>query len=58
VKLDQLGNAHEFHTIPGSNHAFFNDDRLLVFDPNAAEACRGRLTEFLWDELATDRRSA
>lgn len=36
-QLSQLGKPHEFHTYPGADHAFFNDDRPEVYHPQAAE---------------------
>jgi carboxymethylenebutenolidase len=38
-ELTALGKRHEFHTYPGAQHAFFNDDRPEVYDaPAAADA--------------------
>lgn len=38
AKLSELGKAHEFHTFPGTQHAFFNEDRPQVYDGTAARA--------------------
>ncbi len=36
-QLKAQGKAHDFHTYPGAQHAFFNSDRPEVFSPDAAE---------------------
>ncbi len=35
-QLDALGKEHEFVTYPGVHHAFFNDDRPEVYNPDAS----------------------
>lgn len=45
--LKALGKAHEFHTYPGTQHAFFNDDRPEVFDKVASEDAFKRAVAFL-----------
>ena len=35
-QLTLFGKRHEFHTYPGADRAFFNDDRPNVYDPAAA----------------------
>ena len=45
--LKAIGIAHEFHTYPGTQHAFFNDDRPEVFDKVAAEDAFKRAVAFL-----------
>ena len=46
-ELKSIGKAHEFHTYPGTQHAFFNDDRPEVFDKVAAEDAFKRAVAFL-----------
>ena len=36
ASLTGAGVAHEFHTYPGTDHAFFNDGRPEVYDADAA----------------------
>ena len=36
ASLNGAGVAHEFHTYPGTDHAFFNDGRPEVYDADAA----------------------
>jgi carboxymethylenebutenolidase len=45
-KLTQLGKAHEFHTYPGANHGFFNDERPDVFSSSAAADAWRRTLDF------------
>ena len=46
-QLTQHGKAHEFHTYPNADHAFFNDTRKEVYDPAAsADAWEKTLTFF------------
>ena len=46
-KLKELGKVHEFHTYPGVNHGFFNDERPEVYDEAAAkDAWKRTLTFF------------
>ncbi len=49
--LDALGKPYEFHTYPGTGHAFFNDDRPEVYDRAAAELSFARSVEFLRKHL-------
>jgi carboxymethylenebutenolidase len=44
--LDEAGKPHEFHTYPGTHHAFFNDSRPTVFNPEAAADAWQRLLAF------------
>ena len=44
--LDSLGRPYEFHTYPGTGHAFFNDDRPEVYVRDAAELSFARSVEF------------
>lgn len=52
-QLATLGKAHEFHTYPGTEHAFFNDDRPEVYDRAAAEDSWRRMIAFFRRELAS-----
>jgi carboxymethylenebutenolidase len=45
--LDGAGKAHEFHTYPGTHHAFFNDGRPEVYDPAASALAWERTLAFL-----------
>jgi len=49
--LTRLRKKHEFHTYPGTNHAFCNDDRPEVYDARAASDAWRRLTEFFRAEV-------
>ncbi|MFQ3586937.1 MAG: dienelactone hydrolase family protein [Fimbriimonadaceae bacterium] len=44
--LTRAGKAHEFHTYPGTQHAFFNDERPEVFDESAANDAWLRVLSF------------
>jgi len=50
-QLTALGKRHEFHTYPGADHAFFNDDRPTVYDPNAAADAWNKTIAFFRREL-------
>lgn len=50
-RLSAAGKEHEFHTYPGAQHAFFNDDRPEVFDKVAAEDAWRRTIAFLRENL-------
>jgi carboxymethylenebutenolidase len=45
--LKARGIPYEFHTYPGTQHAFFNDERREVHDPAAAEKSWERTLAFL-----------
>lgn len=45
-QLTSLGKPHEFITYPGAQHAFFNDDRPSVYNPEAAEDAWNRTIAF------------
>ncbi|HVT14213.1 MAG TPA: dienelactone hydrolase family protein [Fimbriimonadaceae bacterium] len=45
-ELTLLGKAHEFHTYPGTDHAFFNDTRPEVYNAEAAADAWKRLLAF------------
>lgn len=47
VELDILQIPHEFHTYPGTDHAFFNDTRPEVYNAEAAQDAWRRTLEFL-----------
>ena len=55
AQLDQqlaaLGKRHEFHTYPNAQHAFFNDARPEVFDPQAAKDAWDKTVAFFQREL-------
>ncbi len=46
-KLNALGKQAELHIFPGTDHAFFNDTRPEVHDPEAAADAWRRTLEFL-----------
>lgn len=46
-ELTLLEKPHEFHTYPGTDHAFFNDDRPEVYNADAAADAWRRTLEFL-----------
>jgi carboxymethylenebutenolidase len=48
-KLNKLNKAHSFVTYPGTQHAFFNNDRPEVYDACAAEDAWAKTIGFLKD---------
>jgi len=50
-KLNNLNKPHEFITYPGAQHAFFNDQRPEVYDPEAAADAWRRTLAFLKTHL-------
>lgn len=46
-KLNALGKAYEFITYPGTQHAFFNDQRPEVYDAKASSDAWARAITFL-----------
>ena len=50
-RLTELGKPHTFHTYPGANHAFFNEERPEVHDPAAAKDAWAKTLAFLRREL-------
>ena len=50
--LDDLGKDARLHVVPGVDHAFFNDTRPEVHDPEASQACFQETIDFLRTELA------
>jgi len=51
ARLRQLGKDAKFHFYPGTNHAFFNDERADVFDSAAADLAWQRTLEFLRESV-------
>lgn len=47
AELDAAGKSYEFHTYPGTHHAFFNDGRPEVYDAHAAEDAWTKTVGFL-----------
>ena len=50
-KLDDAGKDARLHVVEGADHAFFNDDRPEVHDPEASRACFAETVEFLRDTI-------
>ena len=50
-QLTTLGKRHEFHTYPNADHAFFNDTRPEVYDPDAAADAWTKTLAFFRREL-------
>lgn len=50
-ELTLLEKPHEFHTYPGTDHAFFNDDRPEVYNHEAAEDAWKRTLAFLREHV-------
>jgi carboxymethylenebutenolidase len=50
-KLTTLGKPHTFITYPGTNHAFFNDQRPTVHNPEASQDAWEKTIQFLKAEL-------
>ncbi|MDD9372137.1 MAG: dienelactone hydrolase family protein [Acidimicrobiales bacterium] len=50
-KLDDAGKDARLHVVPGAEHAFFNDTRPEVYDPEASRACFAETVDFLRDTL-------
>lgn len=51
AELTATGVEHEFVTYPGTDHAFFNDERPEVYDAEAAADAWGRTLRFLRERL-------
>lgn len=45
-ELEKRGRSYEFHSYPGTRHAFFNDERAEVYDKAAAELSFERTLAF------------
>ena len=56
AKLDQVlteaGKEHDFKIFPGTDHAFFNDDRPEVYNKEAASETWDKMTRFFRERLA------
>ncbi len=50
-KLRAAGKQVEFHIYPGTEHAFFNDTRPEVYNPNAAKLSWERTVAFFHEQL-------
>lgn len=50
-RLTALGKRHDFHTYPNADHAFFNDTRKEVYDPEASKDAWRRTIAFFRREL-------
>ncbi len=50
-QLAQLGKQARFHVYADAEHAFFNDERLEVYNPAAAELAWERTLDFLRSQL-------
>jgi carboxymethylenebutenolidase len=51
AELGRRGKTWEFHSYPGTRHAFFNDDRPEVYDRDAAVLSWERTIDFLTRQL-------
>jgi carboxymethylenebutenolidase len=51
-QIEALGKSVELHVYPGADHAFFNDDRPEVYNPQAAEDAWRRTLAFLRAHVA------
>ena len=51
-ELNKRGKPYEFHTYPGTRHAFFNDERPEVYDKAAAELSFARTLAFFRKHLS------
>lgn len=52
AQIKQAGGTIEAHTYPNVEHAFFNDTRPEVYNPESAEDAWKRTIEFLQQQLA------
>jgi carboxymethylenebutenolidase len=50
--LDELGKDADIHVHPGVDHAFFNDSRPEVYDPEESAKCFRETVEFLKQKLS------
>jgi carboxymethylenebutenolidase len=50
-QLKEAGKPYEFHTYPGTNHAFFNNTRPEVYDSVAAKETWDKMTAFFRKNL-------
>ena len=51
TQMTELGKRHEFHTYPDAQHAFFNDTRPEVHDPQSSADAWAKTLAFLRKEL-------
>lgn len=51
-ELTVLGKQHHFETYPGTKHAFFNNDRLEVYNDEAAKDSWAKMLAFFRENLA------
>ena len=51
VSLEAAGVEAVFHVYPGTNHAFFNDDRPEIYDEPASKQAWARTLEFFSENL-------
>ena len=51
ASFEVAGVAHEFHTYPGTDHAFFNDGRPEVYDADASADAWDRVIRLLRETL-------
>lgn len=51
LKLAGLGKQTEFYLYPGTGHAFFNDTRPEVYDPDASAQAWDRMIPFLEENI-------
>jgi carboxymethylenebutenolidase len=49
--LSDMGKRHEFHTYPGTHHAFFNNDRPAVYSESASSDAWSRVLAFFRSNL-------
>ncbi|MDQ3810276.1 MAG: dienelactone hydrolase family protein [Chloroflexota bacterium] len=57
-QLRQAGVRYQSHTYPGVDHAFMNDERPEVYDPNSAQDAWRRTIDFLRGELSSSAAGA
>ena len=50
--IENAGGSIELFDYPGTQHAFFNDDRPEVYDAAASAAAWDRTTQFLHNRLS------
>jgi carboxymethylenebutenolidase len=50
-KLNAAGKKHDFHTYPGTDHAFFNDTRPDVYNAGASEDTWKRMIAFFKENV-------
>ena len=52
ARLEKSGAAHAVHVYPGTQHAFFNDTRPHIYDPQAAQDAWKRTLDWFQRHLA------